>query len=211
MKGVIQMSENRELTWEEMLAMMQPNTEETVKGADNLDELFEELLGVGAPIVNPTPTPPAPTWTAPSFAELKQALPILGLTVKIKEEYVGNYQTLSFSGITGHIYDRNGMASSIKRLIRDYKERGTFNTGWKVKAVFNGHRINIPVYHLEVAPYIGALVQVEDNYEAEYRYFMKIVQEYYEFIDRRAIIDKYPATVKNVYDLESQEKQYNEA
>jgi hypothetical protein len=210
MKGVIQMSENRELTWEEMLAMMQPNTEETVKGADNLDELFEELLGEDTPIANPTPTPPAPTWTAPSFAELKQALPILGLTVKIKEEYVGNYPR-SVRGITGHIYDRNGMASSIKRLIRDYKERGSFNTGWKVKAVLNGHRLNIPVYHLEVAPYIGALVVVEDNYEAEYRYFIENSKEYYEFIDRRAIIDRYPATVKNVYNLESQEKQYNEA
>ena len=35
--------------------------------------------------------------------------------------------------------------------------------------------------------------------------------EYYEFIDRRAIIDKYPVEVRNVYDLESQEIEYNEA
>lgn len=212
------MSEEREMTWEEMLAMMQPNTEETVEGAD---ELLKEFLGedvtetrkrnyMDAVREDQPIAPPAPTWTAPSFTELKQALPIHGLAVMLKKEHEEDYRS-SIRGITGHIYDCNGFGSSVKNVIRLYKTEGKVHGSWKVKVVFNGTKMTIPIERLEVAPYQGAMVKLEDNYDGEYRYFLKDSAEYYEFIDRRAIIDGYPAEVRNVYDLESQEKEYNEA
>ena len=207
------MSEERELTWEEMLAMMQNEESESHVTDDELIDMLglkpkRNYMGVvreDQPIA-----PRTPTWTAPSFAELEQALPIHGLAVKIKEEYEEDYRN-SLRGITGHIYDCNGLGINVKNVIQTYKKEGKLDTNWKVKVVFNGAKITIPIDKLEIAPYQGAMVKLEDNCDGEYRYFLKDSAEYYEFIDRRAIIDKYPAEVRNVYDLESQEKEYNEA
>jgi hypothetical protein len=199
---------DRELTWEEMLAQIQPSTEETVEGAD---ALLEELLGE---TVRVTPRPaviePQPTWIAPRYDELTQALPILGMTVMLNESGKRSFNA-QFHGVKGIITDVQGSDSSCRTVIRKYKSTG-YVESWEVSVRFEtGENRNIRISHLQKVNSDKTIVRYTDDWDGVYLFFEEGSQAERDKLDERAIIQKMPLNNRKVFLKTDQESKYNKA
>jgi hypothetical protein len=199
---------DRELTWEEMLAQIQPSTEETVEGAD---ALLEELLGEPVRITpRPAVIEPKPTWIAPRYDELTQALPILGMTVMLNDRGMQNFAT-KFHGVKGIITDVQGSDSSCRNVIRKYKTNG-YVESWKVIVRFEiGEQRDIPISYLQKVNSDKSIVRYNDDWDGVYLFFEEGSQAERDKLDERAIIKKMPLSNRQEYPKEQQKSKYNKA
>jgi hypothetical protein len=196
---------DRELTWEEMLAQIQPSTEETVEGAD---ALLEELLG--EPVRVTPVVAPQPTWIAPRYDELTQALPILGMTVMLNDRGKIGMST-SYHGVKGIITDVQGSNSSTRNVIRKYKATGYVET-WKVIVRFEtGENRETPISYLQKVNSDKSIVRYTDDWDGVYLFFEDGSQAERDKLDERAIIQKMPLSNRQEYPKEQQVRKYNEA
>jgi hypothetical protein len=199
---------DRELTWEEMLAQIQPSTEETVEGAD---ALLEELLGEPVRVTpRPAVVAPQPTWIAPTYDELTQALPILGMTVMLNDRGMQNIAT-KFHGVKGIIYDVQGSDSSCRNVIRKYKSNG-YVESWEVSVRFEtGENRNIRISHLQKVNTDNKTIRYTDDWEGVYLFFEEGSQAERDMLDERAIIKKMPLSNRQEYPKEQQKSKYDRA
>jgi hypothetical protein len=199
---------DRELTWEEMLAQIQPSTEETVEGAD---ALLEELLGEPVRVTpRPAVVAPQPTWIAPRYDDLTQALPILGMTVMLNESGRRSFNA-QFHGVKGIIYDLQGSDSSTRNVIRKYKTNG-YVESWEVSVRFEtGESRNIRISHLQKVNSDKEAVRYTDDWDGVYLFFEEGSQAERDKLDERAIVQKMPLSNRKVYPKSEQESKYNRA
>jgi hypothetical protein len=199
---------DRELTWEEMLAQIQPSTEETVEGAD---ALLEELLGESVRVTpRPAVVAPQPTWIAPRYDDLTQALPILGMTVMLNESGKRSFNA-QFHGVKGIIYDLQGTDSSTRNVIRKYKANG-YVESWEVSVRFEtGESRNIRISYLQKVNSDKEAVRYTDDWDGVYLFFEEGSQAERDKLDERAIVQKMPLSNRKVYPKSEQESKYNRA
>jgi hypothetical protein len=206
---------DRELTWEEMLAQIQ--TEDTrTEDEKILDAEYEISTGeiaqraIPRPPIRPTVVTPEPTWTAPSYDELTQALPILGMTVMLNESGRRNIAT-KFHGVKGIIYDLQGSDSSTRNVIRKYKANG-YVESWEVSVRFEtGESRNIRISQLQKVSSDKEAVRYTDDWDGVYLFFEEGSQAERDKLDERAIVQKMPLSNRKIYPKSEQESKYNRA
>jgi hypothetical protein len=153
---------------------------------------------------------PEPTWTAPSYDELTQALPIMGMTVMLNAEGIKRFPT-KFHGIKGIIVDQQGSDGSVKNVIRKYKASG-YVEGWEVSVRFdNGETRNVHIKRLQKVPSDKNMVRYTDDWDGVYRYFEEGSDAERDMLDERAIIQKMPLQHRQVFTKAVQEKKYYDA
>jgi hypothetical protein len=193
---------DRELTWEEMLAQITDEEPEPVT---------PEPVRVTAPRRAPQLiVEPEPTWTAPSYDELTQALPIYGMSVILNEEGIKRLPS-KFHGIRGFITDVQGSDGSVRSVIRKYKASG-YVEGWEVSVRFdNGETRNVHIKRLHKVPSDKNMVRYTDDWDGVYRYFEEGSDAERDMLDERAIIQKMPLQHRQVLTKAVQERKYYDA
>jgi hypothetical protein len=207
---------DRELTWEEMLAQITDEEPEPVTGYPTPEPITEtpRTFKFGKmSVTREAPQPviePEPTWTAPSYDELTQALPIVGMAVMLNAEGKKRFPT-KFHGIKGIIVDQQGSDGTTRSVIRKYKATG-YVEGWEVSVRFdNGETRNVHIKRLEKVPSDKNMVKYTDDWDGIYRYFEEGSEAERDMLDERAIIQKMPLQHRQVFTKAVQEKKYNDA
>jgi hypothetical protein len=209
---------DRELTWEEMLAQITDEEPEEGAPEPTTEPETPRTFKFGKmSVTREAPRPvlgdqvtTEPTWTAPSYDELTQALPIMGMTVMLNEGGRRNFPT-KFHGVKGIIVDQQGSDGSVKNVIRKYKASG-YVESWEVSVRFdNGETRNVHIKKLQKIQSDKNMVRYTDDWDGIYRYFEEGSDAERDMLDERAIIQKMPLQHRQVFTKAVQERKYYDA